>query len=94
MILSNEPGYYVTGEFGIRIENLIYVKKANEQYLEFDNLTLVPYARELIDVKMLNNDEKKYLKQYYKKIHDLVHPLLSDKAKAWLEQQLSIITPS
>lgn len=98
MILSNEPGYYITGEFGIRIENLIYVKKVenkdsiNQHYLEFDNLTLVPYAKELIDVEILNTDEKNYLKQYYKKINNVVYPLLSGKAKAWLKEELSIVT--
>jgi Xaa-Pro aminopeptidase len=98
MILSNEPGYYVTGEFGIRIENLIYVKKVEnkdsitQHYLEFDNLTLVPYAKDLIDVQILNFDEKNYLIQYYKKIKHVVYPLLSDKAKAWLEEELSIVT--
>lgn len=92
MVLSNEPGYYKTGEFGIRIENLIYVKKtehfSSSCYLEFDNLTLVPYAKELIDNKMLNIDEQNYLKQYYKKIRQLVYPLLSTRAKKWVDEQI------
>ncbi len=92
MILSNEPGFYKPGEFGIRIENLIYVRKSTEaHYLEFDNLTLVPYSKDLIDLKMLNNEEITYLKQYYQAISELVCPLLSSKAKDWVEQELGLV---
>lgn len=49
MIVSNEPGYYKEGSFGIRIENLILCVKVNEHYLGFENLTLCPYDRNLID---------------------------------------------
>lgn len=89
MILSNEPGYYKINHFGIRIENLMYVKKNSESnYLEFENLTLVPYAKELIDYKILSKDEKDYIKKYNQKIKQLIYPLLSTRGKNWLEQQL------
>lgn len=95
MILSNEPGYYKTNDFGIRIENLMYVRETqqntpltnHQQFLEFCPLTLVPYAKELIEQKMLNQDEKNYLKQYYQKITSHLSPLLSDHSKQWLATQ-------
>lgn len=90
MIVSNEPGYYKINEFGIRIENLMYVKNSLQDvnYLEFDTLTMVPYARELIDCKMLNTDEINYIKQYYQKIKQQVYPLLSIRGQKWLSNQL------
>ncbi len=90
MIVSNEPGYYKTNEFGIRIENLMYVKNASqdENYLEFDTLTLVPYAKDLIDRRILNADEINYIKQYYQKIKQQVYPLLSIRGQKWLSNQL------
>ncbi|WP_367364521.1 M24 family metallopeptidase [Candidatus Tisiphia endosymbiont of Nedyus quadrimaculatus] len=90
MIVSNEPGYYKTNEFGIRIENLMYVKNTlqDKNYLEFDTLTLVPYAKDLIDRRMLNADEINYIEQYYQKIKQQVYPLLSISGQKWLSNQL------
>ncbi len=90
MILSNEPGFYIPGEYGIRIENLIYVKE-NNGWLEFDTLSLVPYAKELIDVKLLNNDEISYIKHYYQKMKIQIHHLLSPTAKVWLDNEINIL---
>ncbi len=60
MIVSNEPGYYLENKFGIRIENLVFIKKVNNK-LRFENLTFAPIDKDLIDEKMLNNNEKNYL---------------------------------
>ncbi|MCC8368480.1 MAG: aminopeptidase P family protein [Rickettsia endosymbiont of Oxypoda opaca] len=87
MILSNEPGYYIPGEFGIRIENLMYVKE-NNNWLEFETLTLVPYAKELVEFSILNIDEINYIKQYYQKIKSKIYSLLSTKTKTWLDKQI------
>ena len=57
MILSNEPGYYKTNEYGIRIENLVYVKKTNNNLL-FKNLTLAPIENDLINFDLLTINEK------------------------------------
>lgn len=89
MILSNEPGFYIPGEYGIRIENLIYVKE-NNGWLEFETLSLVPYAKELIDVKLLNNDEISYIRHYYQKIKTQIHHLLSPTAKEWLDNEINL----
>ena len=57
MVLSNEPGYYEKDKFGIRIENLVYVKK-NKNKRIFDNLTLVPIEKDLLDLSLLSRREK------------------------------------
>ena len=67
MILSNEPGYYLKNNYGIRIENLIYIDKENEN-LRFKNLTLVPIDIDMINFKMLSYGEKKYLFDYHTSI--------------------------
>ena len=64
MVVSNEPGYYEKNKFGIRIENLIYVKKSkNGNY--FESLTMAPIDKELIDQKILNKKEIKWLNDYH-----------------------------
>jgi len=84
MIVSNEPGYYKKGHYGIRIENLVYIKKINEK-LHFENLTLAPIEKNLINFKLLNNKEKKYLNEYHKKIYMTLNPYLNKAEKAWLK---------
>jgi Xaa-Pro aminopeptidase len=65
MVLSNEPGLYFEGEYGIRIENLVLVKKSkHDGFLEFKNLTLIPYEKKLIDYNMLNKAEINYIRKY------------------------------
>ena len=69
MVVSNEPGYYEKGKFGIRIENLVYVKKAkNKKY--FENLTMAPIDKELINKSMLSSNEKKWLNNYHRKVYE------------------------
>ena len=83
MIVSNEPGYYKKGEFGIRIENLIYVKKNNNK-LTFENLTLAPIEKELINYKMLDDKEKNYLFRYHLRVYSELSKFLNKKEKKWL----------
>ena len=92
MVVSNEPGYYKDGAYGIRIENMMYVAESEStpEFLRFKNLTLVPYARDLIDTKMLNQSEKEYLQEYYKNIKEKIAPLLSKTAKKWLLAEIEI----
>ncbi len=84
MIVSNEPGYYKKNNFGIRIENLIYVKKSNKK-LSFENLTLAPIDKDLINFELLNNKEVDYLKKYNKKIYIELSPFLNKQEKIWLK---------
>ncbi|WP_440919220.1 M24 family metallopeptidase, partial [Candidatus Pelagibacter sp.] len=83
MILSNEPGYYKKNKFGIRIENLIYVKK-NKNKLYFKNLTLAPIDKDLINFDLLTNDEKNYLWEYNLDIYTKLHKYLNSSEKKWL----------
>ncbi len=83
MILSNEPGYYKKGKFGIRIENLIYVKKIKKR-LFFENLTLAPIEKDLINFKSLNNQEKDYLFKYHLNIYLKLNKYLNKSEKKWL----------
>ncbi|MFA1688718.1 aminopeptidase P family protein [Candidatus Rickettsia barbariae] len=89
MILSNEPGFYVPGKYGIRIENLMYVKESNG-WLEFETLSLVPYASKLTDMKLLNIDEINYIKEYYNKIRAKIYDLLSTQARNWLNNEINL----
>ena len=84
MIVSNEPGYYKEGHYGIRIENLVFIKK-NKNKLYFENLTLAPIEKDLINFKLLNNKEKKYLNEYHKKVYMRLNPYLSKGEKTWLK---------
>jgi len=93
MILSNEPGFYIPGKYGIRIENLMYVKE-NNGWLEFESLSLVPYASKLIDVKLLNIDEISYIKEYYNKIRAKIYDLLSTQARNWLNNEINLFLQS
>ena len=83
MILSNEPGYYKKNHFGIRIENLIYAKKLNNKFF-FENLTLAPIEKDLINHELLNKTEKDYLFKYHLNIYAEYSNLLNKKERIWL----------
>jgi len=83
MILSNEPGYYKTNKFGIRLENLVFIKKYKKK-LKFENLTFAPIEKDLINFKLLNKKEKKYLNEYHKKIYMILGSYLNKDEKSWL----------
>ena len=87
MILSNEPGYYKEGKFGIRIENLLFIKK-NKKQLSFENLTLAPIDKDLINYNLLNNNEKDYLFRYHLDVYSKLSKYLNKKEKSWLIQNL------
>ncbi|MDQ1198890.1 aminopeptidase P family protein [Agrobacterium sp. SORGH_AS 787] len=91
MILSNEPGYYRPGAFGIRIENLIYVREAeaieggDQPMLSFETLTWCPIDRRLIVVSLLTEDERTWLNDYHAETREKLMPLISDESvKQWL----------
>jgi Xaa-Pro aminopeptidase len=91
MILSNEPGYYKTGAYGIRIENLVLVSEAPsvagaEKPLDaFETLTLVPIDQRLIKPDMLTAEETRWLDRYHARVAATLAPLLDPSARAWLE---------
>lgn len=90
MFLSNEPGYYKTGEYGIRIENLILVERreiegAEGDYLGFETLTHAPIDRALVDTDLMTRDELRWWDEYHAKVLEIVSPQLEGDAKAWVE---------
>jgi Xaa-Pro aminopeptidase len=91
MILSNEPGYYKTGQYGIRIENLVLVVEATpppgaEKPLNaFETLTLAPIDRRLVQVDMLSNQELRWLDGYHERVAAALAPLLDAPSRAWLQ---------
>ena len=92
MFLSNEPGYYKTGEYGIRIENLVLVEPreiegAEKSMLGFETLTFAPIERVLIDREMLTEDERAWVNDYHARVLEVVGPKLDGEVLAWLREQ-------
>jgi Xaa-Pro aminopeptidase len=92
MILSDEPGYYKTGEYGIRIENLLLVEEraiagGETDSLGFETLTLVPIDRTLVDRALLSADEIAWWNAYHARVRAVIGPQLDGEAKAWIEEQ-------
>jgi Xaa-Pro aminopeptidase len=83
MILSNEPGYYKKNSFGIRIENLVFVKKINKNIF-FENLTFAPIEKELINYKLLTSLEKSYLFKYHFDTYSKISKFLNLNERKWL----------
>ena len=83
MVLSNEPGFYKKNNFGIRIENLLYVRQKNNS-LHFENLTLAPIDKDLINYALLNKIEQNYLFKYHLNIYAEFSKYLNKKEKKWL----------
>ena len=92
MILSNEPGYYKTAAYGIRIENLVLVIAAPEPpgaekpLNAFETLTLAPIDRRLVDVRMLSDKERHWLDSYHARVHEQIAPLVDADTRKWLER--------
>ena len=83
MIVSNEPGYYKKGHYGIRIENLVFVKK-DLNNIFFENLTLAPLDKDLINYNLLTDDEKNYLFKYHLRIYSTFSKFLNLNERKWL----------
>jgi Xaa-Pro aminopeptidase len=83
MILSNEPGYYKKGSYGIRIENLVFVKKVKKK-ISFENLTLAPIEKDLINFNLLTKSEKDYLFKYHLDVYSKLSKYLSPSERKWL----------
>jgi len=89
MILSNEPGYYLPGQYGVRMENLLLVRPAElpgatRPFLRFETLTLAPFDRHLIDTSMLDAWERDWLNSYHARVLREVGPLVEPPVRAWL----------
>jgi len=91
MIVSNEPGYYKTGAYGIRIENLVAVKEveiagADRRYLEFETLTLAPIDLACVETGLLTDAERQWLNAYHQRVRESVGPDVDEATRAWLAQ--------
>ncbi|TLP48664.1 aminopeptidase P family protein [Cohaesibacter sp. CAU 1516] len=92
MIVSNEPGYYEAGHYGIRIENLVEIVRLDNGYMGFQDLTLVPIARELIDPALLDADEIAWLNAYHARVRAEMGDLVEDLARDWLRKNTEPIS--
>ncbi|MBT5195289.1 MAG: aminopeptidase P family protein [Rhodospirillaceae bacterium] len=91
MVVSNEPGYYKTGAYGIRIENLLVVRAADmpdaeRTMLEFETLTLSPIDRNAMAVDLLSEAEKAWLNAYHQRVYDALSPQVDDPTREWLDE--------
>jgi Xaa-Pro aminopeptidase len=94
MILSNEPGYYKQGEYGIRIENLVLVEDrdiadAEGRYFGFETLTFAPIDKTLVDTGLLDTDERRWWNEYHAKVLEVVGPQLDGEALEWAREACS-----
>jgi Xaa-Pro aminopeptidase len=90
MIVSNEPGYYKTDAYGIRIENLLAVREAkiegaDRRYCEFETLTFAPIDLDCVEPRLLSQPEKDWLNAYHAKVREVVAPQVDDETRAWLK---------
>jgi Xaa-Pro aminopeptidase len=94
MILSNEPGYYKTGDYGIRIENLLLVREKDggekqnngaRPFLYFETLTKAPIDRRLIEPSLMTAEEIQWLDGYHADVRDTLTPLIDDATAKWIE---------
>ena len=90
MILSNEPGYYKTDAYGIRIENLVIVRpelmESERAMLGFETLTLAPIDRELIDPSLLSTAEREWINAYHARVRSVITPLVPKDVQSWLAE--------
>jgi Xaa-Pro aminopeptidase len=89
MIISNEPGYYKAGAYGIRIENLVLVVDSeigDGKFLELETLTLAPIDLRLVDESLLLPPEREWLNGYHKRVFREIGPSLKGDVKAWLKE--------
>ena len=97
MIVSNEPGYYKTGAYGIRIESLVAVvqlekaSKEHHEILGFETITKAPLCRALIDHGLLSEQELAWVNRYHEKIRKILSPLVDLETAAWLDNETQII---
>lgn len=94
MHVTDEPGYYEQGSFGIRIEDVLVVQPLNGRFLSFENITICPYDKNLLDLSLLSPQDISYIDSYHNRVWNLLSPLLTEDqtALAWLRTATSPIT--
>ncbi len=90
MVLTDEPGIYVEGSHGVRLENEMVVQKgeANEygQFMHFETLTFVPFDLDAIDPALMNEQERAWLNSYHRAVYDKLAPRMTADEREWLAQ--------
>ena len=90
MNITDEPGIYLEGQYGIRIENELLCVKGTEneygQFLHFEPLTFVPIDLDAVDESLLSQKEKNWLNQYHQEVYEKISPYLTDEEKNWLKE--------
>ena len=91
MVISNEPGYYEADKFGFRCENLVLVKSVNSsgdlETLGFEDLTMVPFDKNLLDLSLMTDSEIQWLNDYHQKVWEKISPFLEGDDLNWLKNQ-------
>ena len=84
MVISDEPGYYEAGQYGIRHESLLLVQPDGDDFLRFEVLTLAPFDRDALDVSLLSDEERRWLNDYHRRVREALSPHLSTEERRWL----------
>lgn len=89
MLVTNEPGYYKEGEYGIRLENVLLVKTHSTteygKFMSFETLTLCPFEIDMIEIELLNREEKYWINKYHEEVYREISPYLEETEREWLE---------
>ncbi len=97
MVITNEPGVYIDGSHGIRIENELVVRKGIQniqgQFMYMETITFVPIDLDAIDVKLMNREEREYLNDYHKMVYEKISPFLTEEERVWLKEYTREINP-
>lgn len=97
MVMSNEPGLYRSGKYGVRVENLVLIVKDGDtewgEFYRFETITLCPIDTNLIDSSLLTSEEVAWLNDYHQRVYDELSPLLNEAEKSWLKQKTRTFIP-
>ena len=91
MVLSNEPGYYVEGSYGIRHENLVLVTEQKKGYLAFETLTCFPFDTKLLAAELLTAEQTSWLNSYHSWVFSHLAPHLGPELAAWLKTKCAAL---
>jgi Xaa-Pro aminopeptidase len=91
MLITNEPGIYFEGKYGIRTENVMVCVHDNTiksgTFLKFETVTFCPYDKNLIDVSLLNETEIRWINNYHQSVYELLSPKASNEVAEWLKMK-------
>ena len=96
MVVSDEPGVYLEGQYGIRIENILVtgnsVNNSDGQFMHFENLTFVPLDRAALSPTYMNSEDLARVNRYQQSVYDAVGPYLTEEERQWLKEECAELT--